>query len=995
MGICEPMTWFWGNLTASKDDNKDKDKDQQKIKWSNCNVILYLCSSVLTAIWMICYITNEFAAFFGAFIICVSISIYSLIHFRDLFGIDNEVNEATDHCTTMQTQEKELEAEIKQLETIANEMKTTTAGIETETKNFSHENKDYESKLDTLENTGKLKGFFSFSRVNMDSHELNQCICDGILRFGLVKDRCKPTQQLRCDNCLRKCDRNDKIYFCPLKNNKHPNGYDICGDCAVKLNKAPLSKLMNLQNAGYDVNEIFDSLEINNDDIIKTIAEFNDLEQKHREVNEFIDSGILPKCHASNHNNNEAAQLNNEISDLYSNPTSVINYQKRCIRRQVQTCHSDIKNCIQMNSIFRLNKIQSPYNTTMAKLLLDNFLHFLDKHNNQTDFDFVLQSLGMCDITKCSIFRQHYRNRNLSQSKTKNANISTIQALINKIHCFFCHSYDIGHRILLKELIEDEKKNVDTMITKSKVCNFLSSKHKLYRHHQQRTMTSKFNPFATKNSNHSSNKRYYSFGVEFQYGSHDSKVCKSSSEKPNIIVKTTENDTVESEENHNGIRIQPFTIEKGKYASLKEEMLMNTIAILTLEQFEHEYNKISMLHNSFFRKREYLDMSLEQLLCLAIYCNFDTLQSEFSKTYRKQDEKETDSSLLDRHSTFWFFGRALKTVVNVFGRVSKWHLYHGMSGKLILPAYYMNVVINTPFSTSKSFPVAVNFADNGLVIEFEPCPLTKDQGGAISMAVNWISDYPNEAEYLFIQCNGILWIRNVIDPIFKEYESILQALEYIDTPSTQNEINNNYFVLTQAIINHQASKILKTYTPFKSLDFYSKVIINTYCNNKTYFEASYHNKIVRLFRIPKNNLINMKLIHFIFPNIQIIHLRGLNLCTLLMDYVYDYLKLESIQRSDISLIWIKPEYGSNLSILEAVKLYNCKFKEIGFRLEQVDTIGYMDEYKDKTYLAIKCIESTVAYRKGKMILDAPRFKQLNYYNAEKNISTRTPNSLRV
>eukprot|EP01084_Bolivina_argentea_P283857 486276_1 len=826
------------------------------------------------------------------------------------------------------------------------------------------------------------------NKNELEEHELNQCICDGILRFGLVKDRCKPTQQLRCDNCLRKCDRNDKIYFCPLKNNKHPNGYDICGDCAVKLNKAPLSKLMNLQNAGYDVNEIFDSLEINNDDIIKTIAEFNDLEQKHREVNEFIDSGILPKCHASNHNNNEAAQLNNEISDLYSNPTSVINYQKRCIRRQVQTCHSDIKNCIQMNSIFRLNKIQSPYNTTMAKLLLDNFLHFLDKHNNQTDFDFVLQSLGMCDITKCSIFRQHYRNRNLSQSKTKNANISTIQALINKIHCFFCHSYDIGHRILLKELIEDEKKNVDTMITKSKVCNFLSSKHKLYRHHQQRTMTSKFNPFATKNSNHSSNKRYYSFGVEFQYGSHDSKVCKSSSEKPNITA-------VESEENHNGIRIQPFTIEKGKYASLKEEMLMNTIAILTLEQFEHEYNKISMLHNSFFRKREYLDMSLEQLLCLAIYCNFDTLQSEFSKTYRKQDEKETDSSLLDRHSTFWFFGRALKTVVNVFGRVSKWHLYHGMSGKLILPAYYMNVVINTPFSTSKSFPVAVNFADNGLVIEFEPCPLTKDQGGAISMAVNWISDYPNEAEYLFIQCNGILWIRNVIDPIFKEYESILQALEYIDTPSTQNEINNNYFVLTQAIINHQASKILKTYTPFKSLDFYSKVIINTYCNNKTYFEASYHNKIVRLFRIPKNNLINMKLIHFIFPNIQIIHLRGLNLCTLLMDYVYDYLKLESIQRSDISLIWIKPEYGSNLSILEAVKLYNCKFKEIGFRLEQVDTIGYMDEYKDKTYLAIKCIESTVAYRKGKMILDAPRFKQLNYYNAEKNISTRTPNSLRV
>eukprot|EP01083_Nonionella_stella_P183471 663149_1 len=71
---------------------------------------------------------------------------------------------------------------------------------------------------------------------------------------------------------------------------------------------------------------------------------------------------------------------------------------------------------------------------------------------------------------------------------------------------------------------------------------------------------------------------------------------------------------------------------KAKYETLKFELLNNDLAPLNLEQFDQEYGKAIALLNTFHCKQKYrkIDVAIENILSLMTYCNFDTLQREFS-----------------------------------------------------------------------------------------------------------------------------------------------------------------------------------------------------------------------------------------------------------------------------------------------------------------------------------------------------------------------------
>eukprot|EP01083_Nonionella_stella_P255984 877915_1 len=111
---------------------------------------------------------------------------------------------------------------------------------------------------------------------------------------------------------------------------------------------------------------------------------------------------------------------------------------------------------------------------------------------------------------------------------------------------------------------------------------------------------------------------------------------------------------------------------------------------------------------------------LQHVLSLMIYCNFDKLQFEFSKTFRENDGRD--------HDNFFHLGMYLKQGVHEFGhelteRFTKF--YHGVDEQLFFPKfkssmYGSNTVdILCPLSTTKSYEVAVNFANNrGLVVQF-------------------------------------------------------------------------------------------------------------------------------------------------------------------------------------------------------------------------------------------------------------------------------------
>ena len=77
-----------------------------------------------------------------------------------------------------------------------------------------------------------------------------------------------------------------------------------------------------------------------------------------------------------------------------------------------------------------------------------------------------------------------------------------------------------------------------------------------------------------------------------------------------------------------------------------------------------------------------------------------------------------------------------------------------MSGNLILsPIMYYSghTGIVSPLSTTSSFAVAVNFAADGAIIQLQPQQDVEWKNELNVFSVSWLSDFPNEKEYLFFQ----------------------------------------------------------------------------------------------------------------------------------------------------------------------------------------------------------------------------------------------------
>eukprot|EP01083_Nonionella_stella_P259969 887004_1 len=85
--------------------------------------------------------------------------------------------------------------------------------------------------------------------------------------------------------------------------------------------------------------------------------------------------------------------------------------------------------------------------------------------------------------------------------------------------------------------------------------------------------------------------------------------------------------------------------------------------------------------------------------------------------------------------------------------------YHGVSESLLFPelrSHYNNTVpIRCPLSTSSCHQVAANFAhsNNGLIMQIGG---GSERALSTYFSVDWLSDYPNEQEHLFIQDVGCL-----------------------------------------------------------------------------------------------------------------------------------------------------------------------------------------------------------------------------------------------
>eukprot|EP01084_Bolivina_argentea_P274818 468538_1 len=122
-----------------------------------------------------------------------------------------------------------------------------------------------------------------------------------------------------------------------------------------------------------------------------------------------------------------------------------------------EECNGDIKLCPSLNRIIQLLKIYQNNNENHEKDLIGDYHHILVQHlsaenntntNNDTDdnfeliYDMLVNNGIVCDLTKCKMYVRNNRNREVYESK-----ISINEDLMDTIHCYFLHSFDIGFRI--------------------------------------------------------------------------------------------------------------------------------------------------------------------------------------------------------------------------------------------------------------------------------------------------------------------------------------------------------------------------------------------------------------------------------------------------------------------------------------------------------------------------------------------------------------------
>eukprot|EP01084_Bolivina_argentea_P265369 449795_1 len=594
---------------------------------------------------------------------------------------------------------------------------------------------------------------------------------------------------------------------------------------------------------------------------------------------------------------------------------------------------------------------------------LNDYIHILQQHDSDQEFEFITHKLSTCDMKTCVALRRNYRDRSKPDSNVKlNAN----QQILDKIHCYFTHSFDIGNRLTINEkricygdikvandeLIEDIF--IDKLFLNMK--QIVSIKMNLCKA-EVPLINLRVSKKCDQLVSIKNEQKMFHFGYKFMYG---------------FVGEGNDDDVSVIQSN---ARVKP------KHRSIKEELLCNDISILNLDQFMNEYQKAAIHLNSGYCKRSFASyeqfggqlnedyiatwvFSIEYVLSLMVYCNYTDLQYHFSKTFR---EKVNDVWEAD-HEQFYHLGKNLLISVQKFGKLAEKTetFYHGISEMLQFP-YYLNhwhrsdlgnkpdlVNIFCPLSTTSSFPVAFNFANNnqGMVVTFG-CYDAK------YFSVECLSDYPSEKEYLFLKNDegNVFSIRNILEvKTGCEYALILNALRFMQLMTNFNNENPQKLpdikpVMQQLIIkiiHHRLSFTNDKYTAFESLTEYGKKMIESFFENEMYKveidyaslkDKNYNLILNELFHV-KYEWLNMQCVTALFKNLKRITIINVNLCAWTMDNIVFHL---CNNRYISKLNWLKicPKYNSVLHISRAVSKYKQKFQTIKFDItKKKETQGF-------------------------------------------------------
>eukprot|EP01083_Nonionella_stella_P215203 774736_1 len=249
-------------------------------------------------------------------------------------------------------------------------------------------------------------------------------------------------------------------------------------------------------------------------------------------------------------------------------------------------------------------------------------------------------------------------------------------------------------------------------------------------------------------------------------------------------------------EENPGYKLCDWYIE-AKYDNLKDELLHNLICVFGKEQYENTLAKAMDKLSGWVNDEGVANISckwpywkatygiekgdeitLEHILSVMFYTNYSKQCYEFSATFRRVTQYESDEDMKSRHREYAIWGRLLREAVECFGTAMQDSdiktFYHGVSDTLYFDT--TSIQLCGPMSTTSDFTVAVNtFSDDGLVIS-----IPNDDTFTLYFDCVYWSDYPQEREKLFIgglQPFPFKTIRNMSVRPVQNYHAYVQVID--------------------------------------------------------------------------------------------------------------------------------------------------------------------------------------------------------------------------
>eukprot|EP01084_Bolivina_argentea_P052682 96770_1 len=604
-----------------------------------------------------------------------------------------------------------------------------------------------------------------------------------------------------------------------------------------------------------------------------------------------------------------------------------------CIEHNLTSAVKALKSILMR---YEANAIDTVDNVDMVKIL-DAFLFLLQFHNSDDEFEYICAELSLnCCLNQCKILQFNYRKRYNCSIHGANPTETARKMILNKIHCYYNHTFDMGYRLNSNEraLIKQsyENKHGENML----VNNAIKLAHHLVSSKALNSPVQCNKYISTEISN-----KTYNFGTEFDYGENEEVGTTEQTEGTEYTESSESTDETEEK-----VKVIPL------HPNLKLELVCNQISPLTMEQFNAEYQKASIhlrseycVHKKFFmldpthqfatlysRKMQDDDkhLSMDLVLSLMVYCNYSSISYEFSKTYREN---------IDQHTHFYHMGKNIKSAATWFGMyvADGEKFYHGISEKLLFDCIGSAVLIYGPLSTSSCFEVAVNFTNhnNGMIVVLEKNVSSWSSQNRFSLS--WLSDYANEAEHLFIQNNRMDCITArmcVTDMITAKtgtsYKCIVKAMGIMDCglggpQKHKNEMDSTLLY----VINRIATEQLQNF------DEYSRAFIRLYYEGKRYYAIDYkisnimYQSFLEIFyQPPKKSYFSS--ITKRFCNLTSFRISGLEwkVNTFLLKDIYAYFKQFVNKRMTLYINFINRK-SSKTPIHQVLCRYQCKLQHLG------------------------------------------------------------------